>query len=57
LRQALDEANGDVWEGVGLYHSHSGPKKSAYLRSVFEHALKLEAKASVGGPGDQRTPK
>ena len=23
LRQALDEARGDLWEGVALYHSHS----------------------------------
>ncbi len=55
LRQALDEANGDFWEGVGLYHSHSGRLKSAYLRSVYEHALKLEAKASAGDLVDQRS--
>ena len=57
LRQALDEANGDFWEGVGLYHSHKSPLKSAYLRSVYKHALKLEAKDSAGGPDDQRSPK
>jgi hypothetical protein len=54
LRQALDEAKGDFWEGVALYHSHSGPLKTAYLRSVYRHALRLEAKASAGSPENNR---
>jgi len=48
LRQALDEAGGNFWEGVALYHSHSGPLKAAYLRSVYAHTLRLEAKAAAG---------
>ena len=47
LRQALDEAKGNFWEGVALYHSHSGAAKSAYLRSVYHHALRLTARANA----------
>jgi hypothetical protein len=54
LRQALDEAKGDFWEGVALYHSHSGPMKTAYLRSVYRHALRLKAKASAGSPDNNK---
>jgi hypothetical protein len=42
LRQALDEARGDFWEGVALYHSHNEPHKSNYLRKVFEQTRKLQ---------------
>lgn len=47
LRQALDEAKGDFWDGVARYHSHSGPLKAAYLRSVYEHAVRIGAKAAA----------
>jgi hypothetical protein len=42
LRQALDQAGGDFWEGVGLYHSRNELHKSNYLRKVFERALALQ---------------
>ena len=58
LRQALDEANGDFWEGVGLYHSHTEVHKTDYLRKVLRQALRLEkqasAKASVLPGGEAR---
>lgn len=42
LRQGLDEANGDFWEGVGYYHSHDPAHKRAYLHAVLQQALRLE---------------
>ena len=48
LRQAIDEAHGDFWEGVGLYHSHDPAHKADYLRKVLRQALRLEAQAARG---------
>jgi soluble lytic murein transglycosylase-like protein len=42
LRQALDEARGDFWEGVALYHSHNEPHKTNYLRKVLRQVQKLQ---------------
>jgi hypothetical protein len=42
LRQALDEANGNLWEGVGLFHSHNEAHKTDYLRKVFQQAMRLQ---------------
>ena len=44
LRQALDEARGDFWQGVGFYHSHSPEHKANYLRKVLRHAQRLVAR-------------
>lgn len=44
LRQGLDEAGGNFWEGVGYYHSHDPDRKRIYLRSVLEQVLSLEAR-------------
>ena len=41
LRQGLDEAHGDFWEGVGYYHSHDPGHKQTYLRSVLQQVLRL----------------
>jgi hypothetical protein len=48
LRQTLDEAKGDIWEGVALYHSHTPVHKVRYLHQVLHHlhALQREAKVS-----------
>ena len=46
LRQAIDEAHGDFWEGVGRYHSHDPAHKADYLRKVLRQALQLEAQAA-----------
>ena len=46
LRQALDEAHGDLWEGVGLYHSHDPGYKRDYLQKVLRVALRLQARAA-----------
>jgi hypothetical protein len=45
LRQALDEARGDLWEGVALYHSHSPVHKLEYMRLVYEQAMRLKREA------------
>jgi hypothetical protein len=42
LRQGLDEANGNFWEGVGYYHSHDPVHRQAYLRAVLQQVLRLE---------------
>jgi hypothetical protein len=45
LRQALDEAHGDFWEGVGYYHSHHAEYKRSYLRAVLTQVLRLRSLA------------
>jgi soluble lytic murein transglycosylase-like protein len=45
LRQAMDEAHGDFWEGVGFYHSHDPGYREDYLRKVLHQTLRLEALA------------
>ena len=47
LRQGLDAANGDFWQGVGTYHSHDPGRKAAYLRSVLRQVLRLQAAAET----------
>jgi hypothetical protein len=46
LRQALDEAHGNLWEGVALYHSHTPVHKLEYMRLVYEQAMRLKREAS-----------
>ena len=48
LRQGLDEAHGDFWEGVGYYHSHDPGYKQTYLRAVLRQVLRLEAASHPG---------
>lgn len=48
LRQAIDEAGGDFWAGVGLYHSHTRDNKARYLRTVLRQALRLQQEAVSG---------
>ena len=50
LRQGLDEARGDFWQGVGYYHSHAPEHKANYLRKVLQQALRLEAQAGRAVP-------
>lgn len=45
LRQGLDEAHGDFWQGVGYYHSHDPENKTIYLQSVLKQVLRLRAEA------------
>ena len=42
LRQGLDEAHGNFWDGVGYYHSHDPGHKQTYLRSVLQQVLRLQ---------------
>jgi hypothetical protein len=42
LRQALDEAHGDLWTGVALYHSHDAIHKLEYMRLVYAQAMRLK---------------
>ena len=46
LRQGIDEARGDFWEGVGYYHSHDPGCKADYLRKVLHQTLRLAAEAA-----------
>jgi hypothetical protein len=46
LRQGIDEAHGDLWEGVGIYHSHDPARMAAYLRGVEKDALRRAGAAS-----------
>jgi hypothetical protein len=46
LRQGIDEARGDFWEGVGYYHSHDPGYKTDYLRKVLHQTLRLAAEAA-----------
>jgi len=45
LRQAMDQAHGDFWDGVGFYHSHDPRYKADYLRKVLRQALRLQTQA------------
>jgi soluble lytic murein transglycosylase-like protein len=45
LRQAMDEAHGDFWGGVGLYHSRDPSYQADYLRKVLRQTLRLQALA------------
>jgi hypothetical protein len=55
LRQALDEADGDLWEGIGLYHSHNERHKTAYLRLVLAQGRRLQQQAiAEAGPAVTR---
>lgn len=45
LRQAMDEARGDFWGGVGIYHSHNPRYSGRYLRQVLKASLLLQAQA------------
>ena len=41
LRLNLDDAGGDMWEAVGLYHSATPDLKRAYLTRVYRHLVAL----------------
>ena len=45
LRQGLDEAHGDFWQGVGYYHSHDPEYKRRYLRVVLAEVVRLRSLA------------
>ena len=51
LRMGLDEAHGNFWEGVGIYHSHDPDHKRTYLSSVLKQALRLQDRAHAPQPG------
>ncbi len=46
LRQALDEAHGDLWSGVALYHSHDPVHKLEYMRLVYAQAMRLKRESA-----------
>jgi hypothetical protein len=58
LRMGLDEAGGDVWEGVAFYHSHNPDYKRTYLASVLTDVLRLqqEARANAAAPSASPLP-
>lgn len=42
LRAGLDEAHGDLWEGVAFYHSHSPEHKQRYLGLLWQQVSRLQ---------------
>ena len=46
LRQALDEAHGNLWKGVALYHSHDPVHKFEYMRLVYAQAMRLKRESA-----------
>jgi hypothetical protein len=57
LRQGLDEAHGDFWQGVGYYHAHDPQHKATYLQAVLKQVLRLRAsvdRQAAGGPAPER---
>ena len=42
LRQALDEAHGDFWQGVAIYHSHDPGYQYDYLGHVLREIERLD---------------
>ena len=52
LRDGLDEAHGDLWQGVAYYHSHSPDHQKHYLGLMWEQVSHLGLlKASGTGAG------
>ena len=47
----IDEARGDLWEGVALYHSHTPVHKLEYMRLVYEQAMRLKREATREAAG------
>ena len=46
LRQALDDAHGDLWKGVALYHSHDPVQKHEYMQLVYAQAMRLKRESA-----------
>ena len=42
LRSGLDEAKGDLWEGVAFYHSHSPEHKQRYLGLLWQQVSRMK---------------
>ena len=41
LRYEINRANGNFWEGIGHYHSHTPKFKHAYIAAVYRNSLKF----------------
>ena len=50
LRQGLDEAHGNFWDGVGYYHSHDPEHQQIFLRAVLQQLLRLRARQDASAP-------
>lgn len=57
LRAGLDEARGDLWEGVAFYHSHSPEHKQRYLGLLWQQVTRMQLTAPVPSPSVQRQTK
>jgi hypothetical protein len=49
LRQALDEAHGDFWQGVAIYHSHDPGYQRDYLGLVLHEVQRLDPASQPAG--------
>lgn len=57
LAQAMAEARGDFWNGVGIYHSHNPDHRERYLRLVLAASRKLQDQtARAPAPGGATAP-
>ena len=58
LRAGLDEARGDLWEGVAFYHSHSPEHKQRYLGLLWQQVsqLRLAGATTATSPATPTTP-
>ena len=58
LRAGLDEAHGDLWEGVAFYHSHSPEHQKRYLGLLWDQVSKLQLlkRAAPSRPGTPVAP-
>ncbi len=45
LRQAIDDAGGDVWAGVGAYHSPTPARQRRYRTLIVQKLQKIRARA------------
>lgn len=53
LREALDEAHGDFWQGVAIYHSHDPDYQHQYLGRVLHEVVRLEQADKASAPSTQ----
>lgn len=42
LRTAINNAKGNIWLGVGLYHSKNSAKSGKYIQKVYDNYLRIQ---------------
>lgn len=49
LRKKINEAGGDVWKGVGLYHSNTPHLAAKYINRVYDQYRKILSNPAYKG--------